>query len=113
MSFDQEEMDDYCRQFTEFMQEELHKKYDLRSRKRSRMQDDKVQQQELVPSPMVTPQSKNSVKQSDKGKQPMNPVSGTKKQQAENSQNKSIDNNSLEKVVTVPKHISNPSRNQE
>ena len=30
VSFDQEEMDDYCRQFTNFMQAELHKKYDLR-----------------------------------------------------------------------------------
>ena len=32
--FDQDEMDEYCRQFTDFMQVDLHKKYDLRSRKR-------------------------------------------------------------------------------
>ena len=37
VSFGQDEMDEYCRQFTDFMQVELHKKYDLRSRKRSRV----------------------------------------------------------------------------
>ena len=71
MSFDEEEMDDYCRKFTDFMQAELHKKYDLRSRKRSRTQDDEQQQQESVPSPMTTPQPKNSIKQLDKGKHRM------------------------------------------
>ena len=30
LSFDQEEMDDYCKQFIDFMQSDLHKKYDLR-----------------------------------------------------------------------------------
>lgn len=33
VSFDQDEMDEYYRQFTEFMQVELHKKYELRSRR--------------------------------------------------------------------------------
>ena len=67
VSFDQEEMDDYCRQFTDFMQADLHNKYDLRSRKRSRTQDDEEQQQELVSSPMETPQSKNSLKNKIRG----------------------------------------------
>ena len=74
------------------------------------MQDDEEQQQESVPSPMATPQSKNSVKQSDKGKQPMNPVSGNEKQQAKTAQNKSIDTNNLEKVVTVSNHNVSPKK---
>ena len=45
VSFDQEEMDDYCRQFIDFMQVEFHIKDDLRSRKISRMQDDEENQQ--------------------------------------------------------------------
>lgn len=61
----------------------------------------------------MTPQPKNSVKQSDKGKQPMNLVSGNEKKQVEVSQNKSIDTNNLEKVVIVPEQISYPSKNQE
>ena len=67
-------MDEYCRQFTDFMQAELHKKYDLRSRKRSRVQDNEGEQQDSIPSPMATPQQNNSVKQADKGKQPVNPI---------------------------------------
>ena len=46
ISFDQEEMDDYCKQFTDFMQAELHKKYDLRSKKRLRTQDDEEKESE-------------------------------------------------------------------
>lgn len=49
VSFDQEEMDEYCKEFTDFMQAELHKKYDLRSRKRSRTQDDEEKEPESVP----------------------------------------------------------------
>ena len=37
ISFDQGEMDEYYRKFTNLMQAKLHKKYDLRSRKRSRV----------------------------------------------------------------------------
>lgn len=37
VSFDQYEMDEYYRKFTDSVQVELHKKYDLRSRKRSRV----------------------------------------------------------------------------
>ena len=77
------------------------------------MQDDEEQKQESIPSPMATRKPKNSVKKSDKGKQPMNPVSGTEKHQAKTSQNKPIDTNNLEKVVTLPEQIANPSRNQE
>ena len=43
----------------------------------------------------------------------MNPIGGIEKQQAETSQNRSIDTNNLEKVVIVPEQITNPSRNQE
>ena len=68
ISFDQEEMDDYCKQFTDFMQAELHKKYDLRSKKRLRTQDDEEKESKLVPTPMVTPLQKNPIKKSDKGK---------------------------------------------
>ena len=112
MSFDQEEMDEYCKQFTYFMQVELHKKYDLRSRKISRTQDDEEKEPKLVPSPMVTPQPKNSVKQWDKGKQPINSVKENEKQQDEASQSKSNDSNILEKIVTVPEKHTNPNRNQ-
>ena len=42
----------------------------------------------------------------------MNPVSGIEKQHDETSQNKTIDTNNLEKVVTVPEKISKSSRNQ-
>lgn len=77
MSFDQDEMVEYCKQFTDFMQAELHKKYDLRSRKISRVQDDEGEQQDYVPSPIATPPQKNSVSQADKGKQPVNLVNRT------------------------------------
>jgi len=36
---DGNEIDEYWKQFSDFMQAELHKKYDLRSRKRSRNQE--------------------------------------------------------------------------
>ena len=42
--FDQGEMDEYCMQFIDFMQAELHKKFNLRSRKRSRVQDNEGEQ---------------------------------------------------------------------
>ena len=63
VSFDQEEMDEYCKKFTDFMQAELHKKYNLRSIKISRMKDDEEKEQESVPSSMANPQPNNSVKQ--------------------------------------------------
>ena len=80
VSFDQEEMDEYCKKFTDFMQVEMHKKYDLRSKQRLRTHDDEEKEPESVPSPMETPQPKNSAKQSDKGKKPMNSMSGNEKQ---------------------------------
>lgn len=68
ISFVQEEMDDYCKQFTNFMQSELHKKYDLRSKKRLRTQDDEVKESESLPTPMPTPLQKDQIKKLDKGK---------------------------------------------
>ena len=55
VSFDQDEMDEYCRKFIDFMQAELHQKYDLRSRKRSRVQYNEGEQQGSIPPPMETP----------------------------------------------------------
>lgn len=39
IGLDEEEIDEYCRKFTNLMQGELHKKYDLRSRRRQGIQD--------------------------------------------------------------------------
>lgn len=72
ISFDQEEMDDYCKQFTDFMQAVLHKKYDLRSKKRLRTQDDEGEELESVPTSMVTPLQKNPIKKLDKWKKSLN-----------------------------------------
>ena len=55
VSFDQDEMDEYCRKFTYFLEVELHKNYDLRSRKRSRVLDNEGEQQGSFPPPMTTP----------------------------------------------------------
>lgn len=45
VTFDGNEIDEYWKQFTNFMQVELHKKYELRSRKRSRVQENEGEQQ--------------------------------------------------------------------
>ena len=65
-----EEMDDYCKQFTDFMHAELHKKYDLRSKKRLRTQDDEGQELESIPTSMVTPLQNNLLKNQIKGNKP-------------------------------------------
>jgi len=44
------------------MQSELHKKYDLRSKKRLRTQYDEEKEPESVPAPMETPLQKNQIK---------------------------------------------------
>ena len=105
VSFDQDEMDEYCRKFTDFMQAELHKNYDLRSRKRSRVQYNEFEQQGFIPPPMPTPKQKDPVKQVSKGKQLVNSLNRTNVQQAESSQNKSVDTNILERVVLVPEQV--------
>ena len=51
------------------MQTELHKKYDLRSRKRSRVQENEGEQQVPTPSQNATPQEVHLAKQVNKGKQ--------------------------------------------
>jgi len=51
------------------MQAELHKKYDLRSRKRSRNQKNESEQQISTSSPKATPQESQPTKQVNKGKQ--------------------------------------------
>ena len=79
VSFDQEEMVDYCKKFTDFMQAELHKKYELRSRKRLRTRNDEEKELESISSPMATPQPENSVKHLDKGKKPINLVKDNEK----------------------------------
>lgn len=42
---DENKIDEYWEQFFDFMQIELHKRYDLRLRKRSRSQENKSEQQ--------------------------------------------------------------------
>ena len=53
---DENEIDEYWKQFSAFMQAKLHKKYDLRSRTRSRNQENESEQQVSTSSPKVTPQ---------------------------------------------------------
>ena len=111
--FDQDEMDEYCRQFIDFMQVELHKKYDLRSRKRSRVQENEGEQQGSIPPPMATPQQKDPVKQASNGKKPTNSLKRTNVQQAESSQDKSVDTNILERVVPVPEQAVDSRKSEE
>ena len=70
-------MDEYYMKLTDFMQVELHKKYDLRSRKRSRVHDNECEQQGSIPHPMATPQQKDHVKRVSKGKKPINSLTIT------------------------------------
>ena len=95
------------------MQVELHSMYDLRSRKRSRVQDNEGEQQGSIPPPMATPQQKDPVKQVSKGKQPVNSLNRTNVQQAESSQNKSVDTDILERVVPVPEQVENSRKSEE
>lgn len=60
VSLDEEEIDHYCRRFADIMLAELHKKYELRSRKRSKTQD----QNEEKPKQLVQ-------KNDDKGNKPI------------------------------------------
>ena len=113
VSFDQDEMDEYCRHFIYFMQDELHKNYDLRSRKRSRVKDNEGEQQYSIPPPMATPQLKDPVKQVSSEKQPANSVNRTDMQQGEPSKNKSIDTNILERVVHVPEQATSARKSEE
>ena len=106
-------MDEYYRKFTDFMQDELHKKYDLRYIKRSRVQDNEGEQEGSIPPPMVTPQQKDPTKQVSNGKQPVNSLNRTNVQQGESSQNKSVDTNILERVVLVPKQAENSRKSEE
>ena len=111
--FDQYEMDEYCRQFTNFMQAKLHKKYDLRSRMRSRVQDNEGEQQGSIPPPMATPQQKDPAKQVSNGKQPVNSLNRTNVQQGQYSQNKSFGTNILERVFLVPEQAENSIKSEE
>jgi len=54
--YDDNEIDECWKRFSDFMQAELHKKYDLSSRKRSRSQEDEGEQQVLAPLQKATPQ---------------------------------------------------------
>lgn len=64
------EIDDYCRKFTDFMQAQLHRKYDLwPSRKRPRGKD----QNEDSPS-------QGPPRPIDKGKKPLDPILLKKKE---------------------------------
>lgn len=56
--YDHNEIDECWKQFSDFMHAELHKKYDLRSRKRSRSQEDEGEQQVPAPLQKETPQEK-------------------------------------------------------
>ena len=49
------------------MQAKLHKRYNLRSRKRSRVQDNEGEQQDSISPSMATPQRKDPVKQVSNG----------------------------------------------
>lgn len=44
------------------MKAKLHKNYDLRSRKKSRVQYNEGEEQGSIPPPMVTPQQKDPIK---------------------------------------------------
>ena len=64
------EIDDYCKQFVDFMQAQFNRRYDLRSsRKRTRTQDQEedTPQEEAPTQKEVTPQ-----KPPEKGKRPLN-----------------------------------------
>lgn len=78
---DDEEIEEYFKKFIDFMQVELHKKYDLRSRKRSRLQDNVEEQTDQI----VQQQSPSQV---DKGKQQINKVPTITTQHGEISNNK-------------------------
>ena len=65
---DENEIDEYWKQFFDFMQAELHKKYDLRSRKRSRNQENESEKKVSTSSPKATPQESQPAKQVNKEK---------------------------------------------
>lgn len=86
------------------MQAELHKKYDLRSRKRSRSQENESERQVPASSPKATPQESQPAKQVNKGKQQQNANGKTKILQGESLQNQS-GKFPLEKLVSIPQVI--------
>ena len=63
---DENEIDEYWKQFSNFMWAELHKKYDLRSRKRSRNQENESEQQVSTSSLKAATQESQPTKQVDK-----------------------------------------------
>lgn len=65
---DENKIDEYWKHFSNFMQAKLHKKYDLRLRKRSRNQENESEQQVSTYSSKATPQEYQSAKQVNKGK---------------------------------------------
>ena len=52
------------------MQSELHKNYDLRSKKRLRTQDNEEKESEAAPAPMATPLKKIKLRKYIRGKSP-------------------------------------------
>lgn len=87
------------------MEVELHKKYDLRSRKRSRSQEQEGEQQVPTPLPKATPQEPQLAKQVNKGKKQQNTTSKSQILQGESSQDKS-EKIPLGKLVSIPQDIS-------
>lgn len=101
---DENKIDEYWKQFSDFMQVELHNKYDLRLKKRSRNQENESEQQASTSSPKVTSQESQSAKQVNKGKQQQNANSKTQILQGESSQDQP-EKISLEKLVSIPQVI--------
>ena len=67
---EEHEIDDYCKQFVDFMQAQFNRRYDLRSsRKRTRTQDE----EEDTPQKSASAQKEvNTQKPPEKGKRPLN-----------------------------------------
>lgn len=110
--YDENEIDEYWKQFSDFMQAKLHKKYDLRSRKRSRRQEDEGEQQVPALLQKAAPQEPQPAKQLNKGKQQQNTSSKTQMLQGESSQDKS-EKIPLEKLVSIPQEISVMKRGED
>jgi len=88
---DDGEIDNYCRKFADFMQAQLHSKYDLRSsRKRPRMQD----QNEELPHT-------NPSKLTEKGKKPLDQVPLNKKESLDHIPHKP----EVSKTEPFPPHV--------
>lgn len=83
--YDENEIDEYWKQFIDFMHAKIHKKYDLISRKRSRIQENEDEQQVLAPLQKAIPQEPQRAKQLNKGKQQYNTNRRTQILQQESS----------------------------